>query len=116
MNKQELALLEKAYAAEVDAALSKSGLYMMQTMATKRADALVADGLLRKVKETLAGRYTVEGYALTDAGRLAFCLTCEEEAPSTPIRCATCGGATPRSGRLVATGECVCSVGRKRAA
>lgn len=76
MNKDDMALLEKAYAAEVDAALSKSELYMMQTRATKRADALVDDGLLRKVNKTLAGRYTVEGYALTEAGRLAYCMTC----------------------------------------
>ena len=76
MDKDELKLLENAYAAEIEAALSKSGLYMMQTKATKRADALVADGLLRKVRETFAGRYTVEGYALTEAGRLAYCMTC----------------------------------------
>jgi acyl-CoA synthetase (AMP-forming)/AMP-acid ligase II len=76
MDKRDLVLLEKAFAAEIDAALSKSGLCVMQTKATKRADALVSDGLLRKVKETLAGRYTVEGYALTEAGRLAYCLTC----------------------------------------
>ena len=76
MDKQDMALLEKAYAAEVEAALSKSALYMMQTKATLRADALVEDGLLRKVSETFAGRYTVEGYALTEAGRLAYCMTC----------------------------------------
>lgn len=75
MTKEDMALLEKAYAAEVDAALSKSELYMMQTRATKRADALVADGMLRKVSKTFAGCYTVEGYALTEAGRLAYCMT-----------------------------------------
>ena len=78
MEKPELELLEKAYNAEIVAAFSKNSLYMMQTRATKRADKLVADGLLRKVRETLAGRYTVEGYALTEAGRLAYCLTCDE--------------------------------------
>jgi len=76
MTKEDLALLEKAYAAEIDAALNKSGLFMMQTKATNRANRLVADGLLQKVKTTLAGRYTVEGYALTEAGRLAYCMTC----------------------------------------
>lgn len=55
---------------------------MMQPKATKRADALVAEGLLRKVKETYAGRYSVKGYALTEAGRLAYCLTCEDEPPN----------------------------------
>jgi len=76
MDKQDMALLEKAYAAEVDAALSKSELYMMQTKATNRANRLVADGMLRKVSKTFAGRYTVEGYALTEAGRLAYCMAC----------------------------------------
>ena len=76
MTKEDMALLEKAYAAEVDAALSKSELYMMQTKATNRANRLVADGMLRKVNKTFSGRYTVEGYALTEAGRLVYCMTC----------------------------------------
>jgi hypothetical protein len=75
MDSKELDLLEKAFAAEIDAAVSKSPLYMMQTKATKRADALVVDGMLRKVRETLAGRYTVEGYALTELGRLTYCMS-----------------------------------------
>lgn len=85
MTKEDMALLEKAYAAEVDAALSNSELYMMQTKATLRAEALVEDGLLRKVSKTFAGRYAVEGYALTEAGRLAYCLTCEDEPPNVQI-------------------------------
>lgn len=43
---------------------------------------LVEDGLLRKVRKTFAGRHAVEGYALTEAGRLAYCLTCEDEPPN----------------------------------
>ena len=78
MNAKDLALLERAYASEVNAALSKSNLYMMQTNATKRADALVTDGMLRKVTETIDGLYTINGYALTEAGRFAYCLTCYE--------------------------------------
>lgn len=76
----DLDLLGKAFAAEIDAALSKSQLYMMQTKATKRADALVADGMLRKVSHTL-GRCTVSGYALTELGRLTYCMSdrCNEE-------------------------------------
>lgn len=89
MDKQDLALLERAYAAEIEAALSKSRLlYMMQTKAKGRADSLVSAGLLRKVSETFAGRYTVDGYALTEAGRLTYCMTCEgeeEEFGLTPI-------------------------------
>ena len=76
MDTKDIEMLEKAFAAEIDSALSKSGLYMMQTKSANRADALLADGLLRKVKVVLAGRYTVEGYALTEAGRLAYCMAC----------------------------------------
>lgn len=76
MDKKDMALLEKAYAAEVNAVLGKSTLCMMQTAASKRADALVAEGLLSKVSKTFSGRYTVEGYVLTNAGRLAYCMTC----------------------------------------
>lgn len=75
MDSKDLDLLEKAFSAEIDAAMNKSQLYMMQTKATKRADALVADGMLRKVSERLDGPWPciVEGYALTELGRLAYC-------------------------------------------
>ncbi len=78
MNKKEIALLERAYAAEVNAALSKSGVHVMQTKAKKLADKLVADGLLREISMRPPGPWpcTVEGYELTEAGRLAYCLTC----------------------------------------
>lgn len=84
LHAKDLELLEKAFAAEVEAALTKSPLYMMQTKATKRADSLVADGLLRKVSATLAGRYTVAGYALTELGRLTYCMSerCDGEPES----------------------------------
>ena len=78
MDKRELALLEKAYCAEVNGALSKAP-HLMQTKAVKLADKLVADGLLRKVDTRLhGGPFTVhlQGYELTEAGRLAYCLTC----------------------------------------
>lgn len=80
MNKKELALLEKAFSAQIDAALNKSGLYMMQTKA-KLADDLVEQGFLRKVSERLGGPLpcTVSGYALTEAGWLAYCLSCCDE-------------------------------------
>lgn len=77
MNKKEMALLEKAFSAEIEAALTKSRFYMIQTK-TVLAEKLVADGLLRKVSERLHGPFpcTVDGYALTEAGRLAYCMTC----------------------------------------
>lgn len=89
MDSKDLDLLEKAFAAEIEAALNKNALYMMQTKATERADALVADGMLRHVSETLGGRYTVAGYALTELGRLTYCMSerCNDE----PV-CPCCAG------------------------
>lgn len=73
---RELALLEKAFAAEIDAAVSKGGIHLMQTEQTELADKMVADGLLLKAEITLPGGpfpVRVEGYELTHAGRLAYC-------------------------------------------
>lgn len=77
MNSKDLDLLELAFSAEVEAAMNKSPLYMMQTKAKKRADALVADGMLRKVSERMNGPWpcTVEGYGLTELGRLTYCMS-----------------------------------------
>jgi len=74
MNKKEFALLELAFGAEINAALSKSGIRLMQTK-SKLADKLVEDGLLRKTEVRLSGPWpcTVKGYELTEAGRLAYC-------------------------------------------
>ena len=79
MNKKDLDLLERAFNAEINAALAGRP-HPMQTRAKARADALVADGLLAKCVEVCRG-IRIEGYELTHAGRLAYCLTCEDEAP-----------------------------------
>ena len=78
MNKKEIALLERAYTAEVEAALSKSRVHVMQTKAKTLADKLVSDGLLMAASVHTPGPWpcTVEGYELTEAGRLAYCMTC----------------------------------------
>ena len=78
MNKKEIALLERAYTAEVEAALSKSGVHVMQTKAKTLAEKLVSDGFLRTASVRAPGPWpcTVDGYELTEAGRLAYCLTC----------------------------------------
>ena len=77
MNRKNLALLERAFEAEVVGAISGSP-RLMQTKAVARADALVADGLLTKGVEFWRG-IKLEGYELTHAGRFAYCLTCEDE-------------------------------------
>lgn len=83
MNKKDLALLERAFAAEISAALEGSP-RLMQTKATARADALVADGLLAKCVETWRG-IRIKGYELTHLGRFTYCATCGEEAPKEPV-------------------------------
>lgn len=77
VNKKDVALLEKAFSTEISAALQGSP-RLMQTKATTRADALVADGLLTKCVEFWRG-IRIEGYELTHAGRFAYCATCEDE-------------------------------------
>lgn len=77
MNKRKLALLERAFSAEIDSALS-GGLGIMQTR-SKLADDLVLDGYLAKAKRTIAGHLSVtrDGYVLTELGRYAYCVSCE---------------------------------------
>lgn len=76
MNKKELAMLEKAFEAEVFGAISSCGLSLMQTR-SKLAEKLVNDGLLRRIVESPKNAPTVrlEGYGLTHAGRLLYCST-----------------------------------------
>jgi hypothetical protein len=76
--KKRLALLERAFSCEIEAALDKTP-HVMQTRSIKAADALVAEGLLAKRSiKWGAGVFamTIEGYELTHAGRLIYCSTC----------------------------------------
>jgi hypothetical protein len=77
MKKREMELLEKAYVAEVNSALSKSGIHLIQTK-SKLAEKLVNDGLLRKASIRMRGALpcTVDGYELTESGRMAYCMEC----------------------------------------
>lgn len=78
MNKRCLALLEKAFAAEVSAALGNNRLFvpgMLQTK-SKLAETMVEEGYLVKCKENIAG-VIVEGYKLTPVGHMAYCVSCE---------------------------------------
>ena len=76
MKKRELELLERAFAQEVEAAITGS-LHLIQTR-SKLATKLVEDGFLRESEITLGGGLPVKikGYELTEAGRLAYCITC----------------------------------------
>jgi len=78
VTKKDLNLLERAFSAEISAAIA--GLpRVMQTKATARADALVLCGMLNKCVELWHG-IKIEGYELTHAGRIAYCDTCEDDA------------------------------------
>ena len=70
---RKLALLERAFEAEIAGALTTRP-PVMQTR-SKLAEELVGDGLLVKAEATLPGRFPlrVAGYMLTEAGRLAYC-------------------------------------------
>lgn len=77
MNKASLALLERAFTAEIDAALN-GGIELIQTK-SKLAATLVDEGYLIKETRKLRGRFsvTVEGYRLTEFGRFTYCMNCK---------------------------------------
>jgi len=76
MNKRKLALLERAFDAEVTSALEKTGMYVMQTK-SRLALELVAEGLLQEVTISAGGLppISVTGYALTELGRMSYCMS-----------------------------------------
>ena len=76
MTKQELNLLERAFAAEIGAAIE--GAPRLVVTKSNVAAALVSDGLLAKCVEVWRG-IKFEGYELTHAGRFAYCATCDAE-------------------------------------
>ena len=80
MDSKRMKLLERAYEAEIFAAIGSHGLHMVQTKAAL-AETMVEEGYLAKCKTTLHGA-TIEGYELTHVGRMAYCMTCEDELPN----------------------------------
>ncbi len=74
MNKPTMALLEKAFAAEIDFALKQSILPLIQTK-SKLAKQLAEEGLLQLVNEIVPGQFPVrvKGYMLTELGRYEYC-------------------------------------------
>lgn len=79
LDKRSMALLEKAFEAEIRAATT-GGLRVMQTR-SKLAQKLVDDGYLAPREETVGtgwARVTVKGYVLTLLGNLTYCMSCDE--------------------------------------
>ena len=80
MKKAEYAMLEKVFAAEIDGALSHSGIHLYQASKSNKIILKLRDeGYVREATITLGGRFPVEitGWELTDIGRLSYCMACE---------------------------------------
>lgn len=74
MDSKRLNLLERAFEAELNAALNGHGLHLMQTKSAL-AGKLVDEGYLAKCKVVLSGT-SIEGYELSESGRMAYCMRC----------------------------------------
>ncbi len=73
IRKAHIAALEKVFAAEIDGRLpfqSKAKIYRE----------LQEDGYLEEMTRVFGGRFsvTVQGFQLTELGRLTYCLTCSD--------------------------------------
>lgn len=81
MKKAELDLLERAFAAAIDAAIN-GGDGLFQTK-SKLAKKLCDEGMLKEVEITLPGplQIVVRGYAQTLLGNFAYCMSdrCRED-------------------------------------
>lgn len=74
MNKAELALLERAFTAEINAALSKNDVLRLIQTRSRVAKKLVENGMLRETT-IFSGHVSVTGYELTHLGRFTYCAT-----------------------------------------
>ena len=70
MNKRELQMLERVWIAEIEGRLP------LQTK-SKVAEKLTEDGYLIH-DATVMGGARVEGYWLSHAGRLSYCMSCDD--------------------------------------
>ena len=81
MTKAELAMLEKLYSAEIEAALSGHELRGIVQSKSKLMLKLEADGFVRRVEKVIRDRFgsmTIKGWELTLAGNAAYCFSCVE--------------------------------------
>lgn len=69
MNKQQLDILEKAFAADIDMAAGGIGIFQTRSKVAKQ---LEEEGYIRKVK-IQTGLVNIEGYRLTDLGHIIYC-------------------------------------------
>ena len=74
MLRKELNILERAYEAEIRSAFSEGLPHLLQTK-SKTAKKLVEDGLL-DFTTICMGNVNINGYELTELGRLTYCTEC----------------------------------------
>lgn len=77
--KKELALLEKAFVAEIEYALERKEKFCLPFMQTKSqlAEKMVEDGLLQHEEMTVGG-VLFKGYGQTFLGNMTYCMTCSD--------------------------------------
>lgn len=88
LTRRERDLLEKAFAAQVDAALRGHGIDVISSD-SRAAARLVERGLLERVSRRIANRsgggsWLATGYALSVAGHMAYCASCAAVDPEEP--------------------------------
>lgn len=78
LNRASVAALERVFAAEIEG-------HLLQSKA-KIYDQLERDGYVERTEERIAvpplGTMTVKGWVLTHAGRLTYCMTCDDGRPN----------------------------------
>lgn len=82
MTRAELKMLEKLFAAEVEAGVSGQPLRGIVQSKSKLLPKLEAEGFVQKVRRELPpdrfGAIVVEGWELTLAGNMAYCMSCDD--------------------------------------
>lgn len=78
MTKKKLAILEKCFAAEIDAAINNRISPLCQLRDSKIVRELAEEGMIEASEQTLGGKLPVriKGYVLTHRGHFAYCDSC----------------------------------------
>jgi len=79
MNKRELSILENALNAEITSALSGGKIPPLFQTKSKVAENLCSKGYLTLDCFVIGGKHPVyvNGYSLTDFGRMVYCMSCK---------------------------------------
>jgi hypothetical protein len=79
VNKRDLALLERIFAADIDQAINNKPRMPVQ-IGGKRIEELERQGYVQRVEVMLGGRFpvTVKGWDLTSLGHITYCMSCDD--------------------------------------